>query len=46
MQVVWSTDLYLALNHRERHHKQGSEFGRQVAGDAHQEDIVIISKTD
>ena len=41
-----STDLYLALNHRERHHKQGSEFGRQVAGDAHQEDIVIISKTD
>ena len=22
LQVVWSTDLYLALNHRERHHKQ------------------------
>ena len=41
LQVVWSTDLYLALHHRERHHKQGSEFGRQVAGDAHQEDIVI-----
>ena len=20
LQVVWSTDLYLALNHRERHH--------------------------
>ena len=29
LQVVWSTDLYLALNHRERHHKQCSEFGRR-----------------